>query len=230
VLSYALIAKVTARTLVWEPYRLMESNKTGMQTDSPTVQVDSYALTGLTDPDISGQVCSRRAQIQLDWMLLALEALDLNAQENTLIGLQDLQLQPLIKNRIHLWQLRNTNPLRRFSQRRALTLPEGKALVALACYLARRQTGTIRQILMAYSQLQTQNLTTDHHFRLAQYLERFRGHFLSRMNPNRVVIAAYRSQEKLDELALSLLSQVLFCTGTAGVERLWASLFDGEIA
>ncbi len=221
---------MTERMLDWESYGLMESNKTGMQADSPTVQVDSYALTGLADPEIAGQVCPRRAQIQLDWMLLALEALDLNAQENTLIGLQDLQLQPMIKNRIHLWQLRNTNPLRRFSQRRPLTLAEGKALVALACYLARRQTGTIRQLLMAHSQLQTQGLTPDHHFRLAQYLERFRGHFLSRMNPNRVAITAYQSSQKLDELALRLLNQSLFCTGTAGVERLWASLFDGEIA
>lgn len=222
--------QMTERTLVWEPYRLMESNKTGMQVDSPTVQVDSYALTGFIDPDVSGQVCPRRAQIQLDWMLLALEALDLNAQENVLIGLQDLQLQPMIKNRIQLWQLRNTNPLRRFGQRRPLTLAEGKALVALACYLARRQTGTIRQLLIAHDQLQAQNLTPDHHFRLSQYLERFRGHFLSRMNPNRVAIVAYKPQGKLDALALSLLHQVLFCTGTAGVERLWASLFDGETA
>jgi Protein of unknown function (DUF3038) len=129
---------MTERTLVWEPYRLMESNKTGMQVDSPTVQVDSYALTGLADPEIPGQVCPRRAQIQLDWMLLALEALDLNAQENTLVGLQDLQLQPLIKNRVHLWQLRNTNPLRRFSQRRPLSLAEGKALVATGASLSSR--------------------------------------------------------------------------------------------
>jgi hypothetical protein len=207
----------------------MDKNKTGMQADSPTVQVDSYALTGLVDPEIPGQVCPRRTRIQLDWMLLALEALDLNAQENTLAGLQDLQLQPMIKNRIHLWRLRNTNPLRRFSQRQPLSLSEGKALVALACYLARRQTGTIRQLLIAYDQLKSQNLSVDHHFRLAQYLERFRGHFFSRMNPNRVAIAAYEAPEKLDELALRLLSQVLFCTGTAGVERLWASLFDGEV-
>lgn len=229
-MSCAFRVKMTERTLIWERYRLMDSNKTGMQADSPTVQVDSYALTGLTDPEIPGQVCPRRARIQLDWMLLALEALDLNAQENTLIGLQDLQLQPMIKNRVHLWQLRNTNPLRRFSQRRSLSLAEGKALVALACYLARRQTGTIRQLLIAYDQIQAQNLTPDHHFRLAQYLERFRGHFNSRMNPNRVAIAAYKPQNELNALALNLLSQSLFCTGTAGVERLWASLFDGEIA
>jgi Protein of unknown function (DUF3038) len=211
----------------------MDSEKTGMQGNSATLEAepsDSLALTGLVDPDVPGQVCPRRTRIQLDWMLLALEAIDLNASENIIAGLQELQLQPVIKNRVHLWRLRNTNPLRRFSQRRSLSLDEGKALVVLACYLARHETGTIRQLLLAYEQLKSQNLSVDHHFRLAQYLERFRGHFLSRMNPNRTAIALYKSPEQTNELALNLLSQVLFCTGTAGMQRLWSSLFDGEVA
>ncbi len=213
----------------------MDSEKTEMQGNSATIeaeQPDSFdALAGLVDPDVPGQVCPRRTRIQLDWMLLALEAIDLNATESIIAGLQELQLKPVIKSRVHLWQLRNTNPLRRFSQRRSLSLPEGKALVVLACYIARHQTGTIRQLLLAHDQLKVQHLTPEHHFRLAQYLERFRGHFLSRMNPNRTAIALYKSnQQMMDELALNLLSQVLFCTGTAGMQRLWSSLFDGEIA
>ena len=207
----------------------MDTDITEMQ--GITTPVNSYAFAGLIDPDVPGQVCPRRTRIQLDWMLIALEALDLNATENIIVGLHELQLQPVIKNRVHLWQLRNTNPLRRFSQRQSLDITEGKALVVLACYLARRQTSTIRQILRANEQLKAQSLSADHHFRLAQYLERFRGHFLSRMNANRTAIAPYKSSsEALNELALSLLGQILFCTGTAGMQRLWSSLFDGEIA
>jgi hypothetical protein len=41
---------------------------------------------------------------------------------------------------------------------------------------------------------------------------------------------AYSSDERLNELALELLSQLLFCTGTSGVQRLWISLFDGEVS
>jgi Protein of unknown function (DUF3038) len=206
----------------------MDTDKIEIQ--GTTAPVNSYAFAGLVDPDIPGQVCPRRTRIQLDWMLLALEAIDLNATENIMVGLQELQLQPVIKHRIHLWQLRNTNPLRRFSQRQSLSFTEGKALVVLACYLARRQTGTIRQLLLADEQLKAQNLSAEHHFRMAQYLERFRGHFFSRMNANRTAIAPYKSGETLNALALSLLSQVLFCTGTAGMQRLWSSLFDGEVA
>jgi hypothetical protein len=50
------------------------------------------------------------------------------------------------------------------------------------------------------------------------------------MNPKRAAVMAYSTDEKLNMLALSLLSQLLFCTGTAGVQRLWNSLFDGEVA
>lgn len=128
-----------------------------------------------------------------------------------------------------LWRVRNSNPLRRASQRRNLSLSEAQALVALACYLAKRQTAQIRQLLLIQDQLQAQNLTPDHHYQLSQYLERFRGHFQSRMNPNRSAIAAYKTPESLNELALSLLQQTLFCTGSAGMQRLWTSLFDGEV-
>jgi hypothetical protein len=49
------------------------------------------------------------------------------------------------------------------------------------------------------------------------------------MNPKRSLVAAYDSDDKLNELALNLLSNLLFCTGTAGMQRFWVSLFDGEV-
>ncbi|NET39147.1 MAG: DUF3038 domain-containing protein, partial [Cyanothece sp. SIO1E1] len=33
-----------------------------------------------------------------------------------------------------------------------------------------------------------------------------------------------------NQLALTLLRQLLFCTGTYGMKRIWSSLFDGEVA
>jgi hypothetical protein len=69
----------------------------------------------------------------------------------------------------------------------------------------------------------------EQNLRLSNYLERFRAHFKSRMNPRRSGVIAYNSDEKLNELALELLGKLLFCTGTAGMQRLWISLFDGEV-
>lgn len=168
--------------------------------------------------------------MQLDLMLLAIEALDLHGSEAILAVAKQLELQDIVKNRVVLWQLRSTNPLRRFSQRRPLTVQQAKALTVVACYLARRLTVTIRQLLLDYRQLRDKQVPLDQHLRLAHYLERFRAHFRSRMNPRRSGVIAYNTNEKLDELAMSLLSQLLFCTGTTGMQRFWIGLFDGEVA
>jgi hypothetical protein len=162
-------------------------------------------------------------------MLVALEALEVGGSEVMLAAAKELELDEIVKNRVSLWRLRSTNPWRRSHTRRALKISEAKALVAITCNLARRLTVNIRQILLAYRQMHDKKLPLSHNFRLSQYLEKFRAHFRSRMNPRRTMVIAYREDGKLDELAISLLNQLIFCTGTSGMERLWISLFDGEV-
>ena len=53
-------------------------------------------------------------------MLLAIEALYLGGAEEMLAVSRDLELESIIKNRVALWLMRNTNPLRRYTQRRSL--------------------------------------------------------------------------------------------------------------
>jgi hypothetical protein len=200
-----------------------------MQANSPPAPSAPTILTTLPDPKVSDGVCPRRTRQQIDLLLLAIEALDLGGSEALLVAARDLELQSLVKNRVALWRLRTTNPWRRNSQRRPMSLSEAKALVMITCHLARRLTVVIRQLLLSYDQLLEKQLSPEHNLRLARYLERFRAHFRSRMNPKRAAVMAY-TDEKLNELALDLLGQLLFCTGTFGVQRLWSSLFDGEVA
>ena len=208
----------------------MKVKASAMHTASPPAPVVPLILNSLSSPPtIDEEDCPRRARLEIDLILLAIEALDLGGSEAILTTAKDLDLQGIIKNRVVLWRMRCTNPLRRYSQRRFLSLVEAKALVVVGCYLARRMTVLIRQLLLAYQQLSEKQLSPEHHFRLSEYLERFRKHYRSRMNPRRSGVLAYNSPEKLDELALTLLQQLLFCTGTAGMQRLWISLFDGEV-
>ena len=195
----------------------------------PAESSQPLLLEKFVNPDLVQDECPRRAKTQIDLILLALEALDLSASEAMLVAAKELGLQDLIKGRVNLWLLRSTNPLRKFNQRRPLTLPEAKALVLISCYLSRKLTVLIRQLLLGYQQLQDKGLSLEHHFRLADYLSRFRAHFRARMNPKRAAVMTYTDDEKLNALALSLLSQLLFCTGTQGEQRLWISLFDGEV-
>lgn len=101
--------------------------------------------------------------------------------------------------------------------------------MVIACYIARRLTVVIRQLLMVYQQMVEKQIPLEQNLRLSNYLERFRAHFKSRMNPRRSGLTTLNSDEKLDELAINLLGQLLFCTGTSGMQRFWISLFDGEV-
>jgi hypothetical protein len=186
-------------------------------------------LDTLPDPAIHGQVCPRTTRIEIDLMLLAIEALELGGSEAILSLAEELDLKGIIKNRVNLWRMRASNPMRRAHSRRPLDILEAKALVVIACYIARRLTVTIRQLLTIYQQLAQKQIPLEQNLRLANYLERFRAHFKSRMNYRRSGVIALNSDDKLDELAINLLGKLLFCTGTAGMQRYWISLFDGEV-
>ena len=200
-----------------------------MPSETSPAESSPLILDSLPDMPLSEKGCPRRARLQIDLMLLAIEALYLGGAEQMLAVAKELELEGIVKHRVALWLLRNTNPLRLFSQRRSLTVLEAKALVAIACYLARRLTVRIRQLLLDYHQMSQKGVPLEQNLSLADYLERFRAHFRARMNPRRSLVVAYGSDEKLNELALNLLGKLLFCTGTAGMQRFWISLFDGEV-
>ncbi|MFM2429198.1 MAG: hypothetical protein RLZZ511_411 [Cyanobacteriota bacterium] len=180
-------------------------------------------------PNVIDRDCPRRTRSQLDLLMLAIEALDLTGSEAILAVAQELQLQPIIRNRVALWQLRSTNPMRRLSQRRPMHLQEAKALTVIICNLARRLTVVLRQLVVAQQQLAQGETQAIPVLQLQHYQERYRSLFRSRMNPRRT-INLYESDAALDELAIAQLSRLLFCTGTSGMQRLWISLFDGEVA
>ena len=198
----------------------------------PQSTSDSPASVLNTLPDISlpSRGCSPRTQQQIDLLLLALEALELGASEQMLATARQLGIEKVIKHRVSLWRLRCSNPWRRSYTREYLSLNQAKALVIIAGSRSKDLVMIIRQLILAEQQMREKNLPLDNHFRLSEYLERFRAHFRSRMNSRRAKVSAYiSSEEQLNELALSLLQKLLFCTGTKGMQRVWFSLFDGEV-
>ena len=207
------------------------SQSASMVSDSnPPTQTQPAILNTLPDVPLASKGCSAHTQQQIDLLLLALEALELGASEHMLATVKRLELEEIIKSRVTLWRLRCSNPWRRSFTRDFLSLDEAKALIIIAGDRAKQLMVLIRQLLLAEQQMREKQLPIENHFRLSQYLERFRAHFRSRMNPRRTKVAAYSaSEEELNELALSLLRKLLFCTGTKGIERVWFSLFDGEL-
>jgi hypothetical protein len=194
-------------------------------------QSKPIVLDLLPDLPISTQRCALHLQQQIDLILLAIEALELGGSEYMLATARELELQNIIKNRVVLWRLRCSNHWRRSYTRIPLQLDQAKALVIIAGHRAKQLMVLTRQLLVYEQQMREKNFPLEANFRISEYLERFRAHFRSRMNPRRTKVALYLSSEQeLNELAMYLLAQLLFCTGTTGIQRFWISLFDGEVA
>ncbi len=201
--------------------------------DEPQVKTDTkpIILKSLPDFPITGSRSAAHIQQQLDLILLSIEALEIGASESMLQSAKQLELDKIIKNRIYFWRLRCSNPWRRSYTRNILTIDQAKTLAILAHYRAKQLTVPLRQLLLAEQQMREKGLPVTGNFLLSDYLERFRSHFRSRMNPRRAKVSVFLDNEaQLNNFALSLLNQVLFLTGTMGLQRFWISLFDGEVA
>jgi Protein of unknown function (DUF3038) len=171
-----------------------------------------------------------KVQQHLDLLMLALEALQLGASEYMLAIAGQLELNKMVKNRLSLWRLRCSNPWRKCYTRELLTLNEAKTLALITIESAKKFMIPIRQLILAAQQMEDKDMPLENNFRLSEYFSRFRSHFMSRMNPRRAKVSVYlSSEEELNKLALSLLEELLFCTGNRGKERFWVSLFDGEV-
>lgn len=92
-------------------------------------------LPDLILPPPSGMM---RVQQQLDLLLLALEALQLGGSEYMLAIGKELELNPIIKNRLSLWRLRCSNPWRKCYTRESLSLAQVKALTLITVKCAKK--------------------------------------------------------------------------------------------
>lgn len=161
--------------------------------------------------------------IDLDCLLLALEAIDLSAVEVMLGLVEQLSLQDTIPNRVALWRLRSANPLRKQHQKILLDWQGAKALTAIAAALA-KMLNTYLRLLVNTQQQAYENKIESFGLQqnlglLEEYVERFYANYRSRMR-------APLSLEPVEirDLARQLLVQLLFCSGSAGEARLWHSL------
>jgi hypothetical protein len=104
-----------------------------MPVESTTESSPPLALANLPNQGLPSEGCPRRTRWEIDLLLIALEALDLDGAEAMLVACQELQLQSVIPHRVWLWRLRCTNPFRRQSYREPLSLEQAKALVTITC-------------------------------------------------------------------------------------------------
>lgn len=158
---------------------------------------------------------------QLDLVLLALEAIANLGSEAMLQAAEALNLSDIISDRVALWRLRQSNPLRKSSGgRKKLDIEEARALVFISAHLATQHQKTIRQAIECLEDVTAQGKPPYAAALLGDYLDRFCNFYEERMAESDAAVP------ELTDLALKLLIDLLFYGSNGGRRRLWLALLD----
>jgi hypothetical protein len=158
----------------------------------------------------------------LDLILLALEALANLSSEAMLQAAQALNLESVIGDRVELWRLRQSNPLRKSSGgRKKLDVEEARSLVLIICYLAREEQELIRRAVTLLEQMTAQGKQPHRTALLGNYLDNFSNLYQERMQEGESLPVT-----NLCQLAFKLLIDLLFYSAASGHRRLWLALLD----
>ncbi len=159
---------------------------------------------------------------QLDLVLLALETLTGIGSEAMLSAAINLNLESRVPDRVALWRLRQSNPLRKGQGgRKKLDVEEARSLVLITCYLAKQHQELIRRAVGLLEQIAQTNREPHQAALLGDYIDAFCNTYQERMEEDEKI-----STDLLTHLALKLLVDLLFYSGPGGHRRLWLALID----
>ena len=159
---------------------------------------------------------------QLDLVLLALETLTGIGSEAMLSAATDLNLESRVPDRVALWRLRQSNPLRKGQGgRKKLDVEEARSLVLIVCYLAKQHQELIRRAVGLLEQMAENNREPHQAALLGDYIDAFCNTYQERMEEDEQI-----STDLLTNLALKLLVVLLFYSAPGGHRRLWLALID----
>lgn len=185
--------------------------------ERPRSVVETLPLQNQPDP-----VQLDNIKAQLDLVLLALEALAAIGSEAMLQAASELHLESLVADRVSLWRLRQSSPLRKGQGgRKKLDVEEARAIVLITCYLAKQQEELIRRAVALLEQVAEQHREPHQVALLGDYLDTFNNLYQERMDDGDAT-----SPETLTHLALKLLIDLLFYSASSGPRRLWLALLD----
>ena len=159
---------------------------------------------------------------QLDLVLLALETLTGIGSEAMLQAATYLNLESKVPDRVALWRLRQSNPLRKGEGgRKKLDVEEARSLVLISCYLAKQHQELIRRAVALLEQVAEDNGQPHKAALLGEYIDAFSNTYQERMEDDDNI-----STDVLTNLALKLLIDLLFYSGPSGHRRFWLALLD----
>tara|TARA_Y100001968_G_scaffold299997_1_gene311050 strand:+ start:59 stop:655 length:597 start_codon:yes stop_codon:yes gene_type:complete len=173
----------------------------------------TYAETALVN-----SVISKDTPRKLDFLILVIETLQINATESLLLKASDIGLPDNYSSRVKLWKIRCSNPLRNTYTYSLLSSEQIHALVELISAMAENLYPLIRQLL---SSKESKTLNQE---RWTLLSKRFKSLIRERMNIQRSYISYLLNEDNNNYLRELLVILSLSC-GEGGKNRLKASLF-----
>jgi hypothetical protein len=187
-----------------------------IKSSAPQPAWEHFPFTEQPNPDQLDNI-----KAQLDLVLLSLEAIAGIGSEAMLQAAAELDLTSIVADRVALWRLRQSSPLRKGHGRKRLDVEEARTLVLIICHLAKQHQELIRRAVGLLEQLAEQDRPPHQAALLGDYLDNFSNTYQERMEDGDEAHA-----DQLSDLALKLLIDLMFYSGSQGVRRLWMALID----
>ena len=155
---------------------------------------------------------------KLDFLLLVIETLQINATESLLLNAKNIGLSEDFSSRVNFWKLRTTNPLRKSYAFSSLSSEQIDSLVKLISSMANNLYPLIRQLL---SSKESDTLNKE---RWLVFSKRLKSLIRERMNSQRSYVASLLIDDS-NEFFRELLVILSLSCGQGGENRLKASMY-----
>ena len=163
-------------------------------------------------------VISNDASRKLDFLILVIEALQINATDSFLLKAKDIGLSEDFTSRVNFWKIRCSNPMRKTHTFSSLSNEQINSLVLLISSMADKLYPLIRQLL---SSKEPNSISQE---RWSLFSDRLKSLIRERMNFQRNYIASLLIDDTNNYFRELLVILSLSC-GTGGAKRLRASLY-----
>ena len=182
------------------------------------VKIDSkITKTNYDNTYINCQIASD-APKRLDFLILVIETLQINATDSLLLKAKDIGLSDDFSCRVQLWKMRTSNPLRKSYAFSTLSSDQIDSLVNLISSMSENLYPLIRQLL---SSKESESLNKERWF---LFSNRLKSLIRERMNLQRIYIKSLLSDDK-NQFFRELLVILSLSCGPGGANRLKASMY-----
>ncbi len=176
-----------------------------------------YQDTNVNEPFVNC-VIAKDTPRKLDFLILVIETLQLNATDSLFLKAKDIGLSDDFSNRAQFWKIRCTNPLRNTYTFKSLSSDQIESLVELISSMADNLYPLIRQLL---SSKESKTLNQE---RWSIFTTRLKSLIRERMNIQRSYIDSLLTEGNSEFFRELLVILSLSC-GEGGANRLKASLY-----